>query len=139
MYRQKRELEVGPKFLAHHFDDAEQQFDSAKLGMWCFLVTEILMFGGEVIVRDLGSSNGTFVDGVKINPQMQLNPNPITPPAFSPTPVDEARRLESVAAEVRRRRALRQSAAQQPPGLEQPTSLPPPQNSPPNSPSVLPR
>ena len=33
---------------------------------------EILMFGGEVIVRDLGSSNGTFVDGVKINPQMQL-------------------------------------------------------------------
>ena len=36
----------GPSFLAHHFDDAEQQFDSAKLGMWCFLVTEILMFGG---------------------------------------------------------------------------------------------
>ena len=36
----------GPKFLAHHFDDVEQQFDSAKLGMWCFLVTEILMFGG---------------------------------------------------------------------------------------------
>jgi cytochrome c oxidase subunit 3 len=36
----------GPKFLAHHFDDAEQQFDSAKLGMWVFLVTEILMFGG---------------------------------------------------------------------------------------------
>ncbi len=33
---------------------------------------EILVYGGEVIVRDLGSSNGTFVDGVKINPQMQL-------------------------------------------------------------------
>jgi cytochrome c oxidase subunit 3 len=26
--------------------DSEQQFDSAKLGMWVFLVTEILFFGG---------------------------------------------------------------------------------------------
>jgi cytochrome c oxidase subunit III len=32
--------------LAHHFDTMEQQFDSAKLGMWVFLATEILMFGG---------------------------------------------------------------------------------------------
>lgn len=30
----------------------------------------------------------------------------------NPTPADEARRLEAVAAEVRRRRALRQAAAQ---------------------------
>jgi cytochrome c oxidase subunit 3 len=36
----------GPSFLAHHFDTPEQQFESAKLGMWVFLVTEILMFGG---------------------------------------------------------------------------------------------
>lgn len=35
-----------PKFLAHHFDTPAQQFDSAKLGMWLFIVTEILMFGG---------------------------------------------------------------------------------------------
>ncbi len=34
------------KFLQHHFVDAEQQFDTAKLGMWIFLVTEILFFGG---------------------------------------------------------------------------------------------
>lgn len=34
------------KFLHHHFVDAEQQFDSAKMGMWIFLVTEILFFGG---------------------------------------------------------------------------------------------
>lgn len=34
------------KFLQHHFVDAEQQFDSAKMGMWVFLVTEILFFGG---------------------------------------------------------------------------------------------
>lgn len=32
--------------LAHHFDSHEQQYASAKLGMWVFLGTEILMFGG---------------------------------------------------------------------------------------------
>ena len=32
--------------LAHHFETPEQQYASAKLGMWVFLGTEILMFGG---------------------------------------------------------------------------------------------
>ncbi len=32
--------------LAHHFDSMAQQFDSAKLGMWLFLATEVLFFGG---------------------------------------------------------------------------------------------
>ncbi|HEX8342113.1 MAG TPA: hypothetical protein VF624_14500 [Tepidisphaeraceae bacterium] len=32
--------------LAHHFDTMEQQFDTGKLGMWVFLATELLMFGG---------------------------------------------------------------------------------------------
>jgi len=32
--------------VQHHFADAEQQRDSAKLGMWLFLLTEILLFGG---------------------------------------------------------------------------------------------
>jgi cytochrome c oxidase subunit III len=31
---------------AHQFDDAEQQFDAATLGMWVFLLTEIMFFGG---------------------------------------------------------------------------------------------
>lgn len=35
-----------PAYLQHHFTDAEQQKDSAKLGMWLFLLTEILLFGG---------------------------------------------------------------------------------------------
>jgi cytochrome c oxidase subunit 3 len=35
-----------PTHLAHHFSEAEQQKDSAKLGMWIFLLTEILLFGG---------------------------------------------------------------------------------------------
>lgn len=35
-----------PPHLAHHFDTPQQQFDSSKLGMWLFLATEILLFGG---------------------------------------------------------------------------------------------
>ena len=33
-------------FSAHHFDNSEQQFDSGKLGMWIFLITEVLFFSG---------------------------------------------------------------------------------------------
>ena len=33
-------------FRAHHFETAEQQSAAARLGMWLFLVTEILFFGG---------------------------------------------------------------------------------------------
>jgi cytochrome c oxidase subunit III len=32
--------------VAHHFDDARQQRDAAELGMWLFLVTEVMFFGG---------------------------------------------------------------------------------------------
>jgi len=32
--------------LRHHFDDSEQQFQSSTLGMWVFLVTEVMFFGG---------------------------------------------------------------------------------------------
>ncbi len=32
--------------LAHHFGTHRQQADAAKLGMWLFLATEILLFGG---------------------------------------------------------------------------------------------
>lgn len=32
--------------LAHHFDDAEQQYSAAELGMWLFLATEVLFFAG---------------------------------------------------------------------------------------------
>src|SRR5215510_7500353 len=32
--------------LAHHFDDIEQQREAGTLGMWAFLVTEIMFFGG---------------------------------------------------------------------------------------------
>lgn len=40
-------VEAGkPTFLQHHFTDAEQQKESSKLGMWIFLLTEVLLFGG---------------------------------------------------------------------------------------------
>ncbi len=35
-----------PAHLAHHFDNARQQFEAARLGMWMFLATEVLLFGG---------------------------------------------------------------------------------------------
>ena len=43
--------------LKHHFDDAEQQKESSTLGMWVFLLTEIMffggMFGGYTVYRNL--------------------------------------------------------------------------------------
>ncbi len=35
----------GPVLL-HHFEDMDQQHDSAVLGMWTFLATEVMFFGG---------------------------------------------------------------------------------------------
>src|SRR5919109_4855029 len=32
--------------VAEHFDDLEQQRGAAQLGMWVFLATEVLFFGG---------------------------------------------------------------------------------------------
>ena len=32
--------------LAHHFDNMEQQREAGTLGMWAFLITEIMFFGG---------------------------------------------------------------------------------------------
>ncbi len=33
-------------YVAHHFDDAAQQRDASSLGMWLFLVNEVMFFGG---------------------------------------------------------------------------------------------
>jgi len=37
---------VHPPGFAHQFEDMEQQRDAGSLGMWVFLVTEIMFFGG---------------------------------------------------------------------------------------------
>jgi cytochrome c oxidase subunit 3 len=39
-----------PAALAHQFDSLEQQKEAATLGMWAFLITEILFFGGLFMV-----------------------------------------------------------------------------------------
>src|SRR6186713_483653 len=32
--------------LAHHFDTPQQQFEAGKMGIWLFLLTEVLFFAG---------------------------------------------------------------------------------------------
>lgn len=44
-----RGLDEGDVPLAHHFDDPEQQHQSAVLGMWAFLATEVMFFGGLLV------------------------------------------------------------------------------------------
>jgi cytochrome c oxidase subunit 3 len=36
--------------LAHQFEDLEQQHEAATFGMWIFLITEVLFFGGLFLV-----------------------------------------------------------------------------------------
>jgi cytochrome c oxidase subunit 3 len=38
--------EAHPAGLAHHFDSFEQQREASFFGMWVFLITEIMFFGG---------------------------------------------------------------------------------------------
>jgi cytochrome c oxidase subunit 3 len=49
--------EAHPAHLAHHFDTVEQQAESGKLGMWIFLSTEILLFGGLFCAYSVFRSN----------------------------------------------------------------------------------
>jgi cytochrome c oxidase subunit III len=37
---------MADRILAEQFDDLEQQHSAAKLGMWIFLATEVMFFGG---------------------------------------------------------------------------------------------
>src|SRR5579862_5645541 len=34
----------GSRFIQHHYDDAQHQFDSGKFGIWLFLAQEVLFF-----------------------------------------------------------------------------------------------
>ena len=38
--------QMHPANLQHYFVSSQQQFEASKLGMWLFLMTEILLFGG---------------------------------------------------------------------------------------------
>lgn len=54
-------------WLKHHFDTPAQQFESSKLGMWLFLATEVLFFGGlfvwYAVLRSLHSEVFTYAAG----------------------------------------------------------------------------
>jgi cytochrome c oxidase subunit 3 len=43
--------------VEHHFENADQQYQSAKLGMWIFLATEILFFGGLFVAYSVYRAN----------------------------------------------------------------------------------
>lgn len=46
-----------PPDLAHHFETHEQQFDTGKMGIWVFLVTEVMFFGGLFCIYAVYRSN----------------------------------------------------------------------------------
>lgn len=46
--------------VAHHFDRADQQQDAVTLGMWVFLVTEIMFFGGLILAYTVYRSSDVF-------------------------------------------------------------------------------
>jgi cytochrome c oxidase subunit 3 len=41
---------------AHHFEDMDQQRETTSLGMWAFLVTEVMFFGGVFAAYVIGHS-----------------------------------------------------------------------------------
>src|ERR1051325_5693366 len=43
----------GHRSLQHHFENMEQQREAGTLGMWVFLVTEIMFFGGMFVAYTL--------------------------------------------------------------------------------------
>ena len=47
------EHEVSHPALQHHFENMEQQREASTLGMWVFLVTEIMFFGGMFLAYTL--------------------------------------------------------------------------------------
>jgi hypothetical protein len=78
-------------------------------------------------VESLGPVPNPAIANVQNPAAVSRVPPNMPPVALNPTPADEARRLESVAAEVRRRRMLRQAASQQgaQPTTVQPVPMPP--------------
>ncbi|MBP9088086.1 MAG: cytochrome c oxidase subunit 3, partial [Kofleriaceae bacterium] len=45
------------RFIQHHYDDAQHQFDAGKLGIWLFLVQEVLFFSALFVVYILYRSH----------------------------------------------------------------------------------
>ncbi len=54
-----------PAYMRHQFDDMDQQNDAASLGMWLFLLTEVMFFGGFFLGYSIYRSEyyDSFVNG----------------------------------------------------------------------------
>ena len=50
--------------LAHHFEDLEQQHEAASLGMWLFLATEVMFFGGVFVAYTV--YRGMYLPGFEV-------------------------------------------------------------------------
>lgn len=61
---------AGP--LAHHFEDIGQQKDAAALGMWAFLATEVLFFGGALTAFSI--CRGLYPRGFAAGSSLQIVP-----------------------------------------------------------------
>lgn len=53
-------MEHGHADHAHHFESVEHEFEAGKLGMWLFLVTEVMLFG--VLFAGYGLFNYLYAD-----------------------------------------------------------------------------
>ena len=58
--------------LAHQFDDLEQQKEVSNLGMWVFLATEVLFFGGLFLTYSIYRAwyPDAFAAAIKENPAL---------------------------------------------------------------------
>ena len=65
MTDQRQILDLAQPRLAPHFDSMNQQYEAAKLGMWLFLGTEVLLFGGLFCIYAVfrGNNPGLFTWG----------------------------------------------------------------------------
>ena len=70
------EQAVAAHALRHHFADLEQQRESSTLGMWVFLVTEIMFFGG-LFAAYLVYRTAHFSAWVEGSQAYQLVPHPV--------------------------------------------------------------
>lgn len=63
--RAKGGIDPSMETLSHHFDDLKQQREAVTLGMWVFLVTEIMMFGGLFLGYTIyrGMFSAAFAEG----------------------------------------------------------------------------
>ena len=53
--------------VEHHYKDADHQYESAKQGLWVFMVSEILMFGGLIMAYGIFHTifPSTFAEGAE--------------------------------------------------------------------------